>query len=73
MLLTSLHSSFNPFEVDARALARCIDGIDENDVLAFDVPADHSIDVTLTLDQAVTTFIDLTYGAVDAANYLNSG
>ena len=43
----------------------CIDGIDENDVLAFDVPADHSIDVTLTLDQAVTTFIDLTYGAVD--------
>ena len=43
----------------------CIDGIDENDVFAFDVPADHSIDITLTLDQAVTTFIDLTYGAVD--------
>ena len=39
----------------------CIDGVDENDVLAFGVPANHSIDVTLTLDQAVTTFIDLTY------------
>ncbi len=43
----------------------CIDGIDENDVLAFDVPADHSIDVTLTLDQAVTTYIELTNGNLE--------
>ena len=43
----------------------CIDGIDENDVLAFDVPANHSIDVTFTLDQPVTAFVDLTYGNLD--------
>ncbi|MBT5391834.1 MAG: hypothetical protein HOL22_05740 [Euryarchaeota archaeon] len=43
----------------------CIDGVDKNDVFAFDVPANHSIDVTLTLDQPVTAFIDLTYGASD--------
>ena len=47
----------------------CIDGIDENDVLAFDVPANHSIDVTLTLDQAVTAFVDLTHGNL---NYVDS-
>ncbi|MGY8727906.1 MAG: CARDB domain-containing protein [Candidatus Poseidoniales archaeon] len=47
----------------------CIDGIDENDVLAFDVPVNHSIDVTLTLDQAATTFVDLTHGNL---NYVDS-
>ena len=43
----------------------CIDGIDENDVLSFDVPANHSIDITLTLDRVATTFIDLANGNLD--------
>ena len=43
----------------------CIDGIEGNDVLAFDVPANHSIEVTLALDQAVTTYVDLTNGNFD--------
>ena len=51
----------------------CIDGIDENDVLAFDVPADHSIDVTLTLDQAVTTYVDLTNGNLDVDSSASFG
>ena len=51
----------------------CIDGIDANDVLAFDVPADHSIDVTLTLDQAVTTYIDLTNGNLDVDSSASFG
>ena len=51
----------------------CIDGIDENDVLAFDVPANHSIDVTLTLDQAVTTYVDLTNGNLDVDSSASFG
>ena len=51
----------------------CIDGIDANDVLAFDVPADHSIDITLTLDQAVTTYIDLTNGNLDVDSSASFG
>ena len=51
----------------------CIDGIDANDVLAFDVPADHSIDITLTLDQAVTTYMDLTNGNLDVDSSASFG
>ncbi len=51
----------------------CIDGIDANDVLAFEVPADHSIDITLTLDQAVTTYIDLTNGNLDVDSSASFG
>lgn len=51
----------------------CIDGIDANDVLAFDVPADHSIDITLTLDQTVTTYIDLTNGNLDVDSSASFG
>lgn len=51
----------------------CIDGIEGNDVLAFDVPADHSIDVTLTLDRGVTTYIDLTNGNLDVDSSASFG
>jgi hypothetical protein len=51
----------------------CIDGIEGNDVLAFDVPADHSIDVTLTLDRSVTTYIDLTNGNLDVDSSASFG
>ena len=49
----------------------CIDGVESNDVFAFDVPANHTIDVTLSLDQSVFVSMQLTdafANDVDAAS-----
>jgi len=38
----------------------CIDGVEANDVFSFDVPANHTIDVTLSLAESVVVSLDLT-------------
>ncbi len=38
----------------------CIDGVEANDVFSFDVPANHTIDVTLSLEESVVVSLDLT-------------
>ncbi|MBT59927.1 MAG: hypothetical protein CMA63_00050 [Euryarchaeota archaeon] len=38
----------------------CIDGVDANDVMAFDVPANHTITAGLTLNDSQTVYLDLT-------------
>lgn len=38
----------------------CIDGVEANDVFSFEVPANHTIDVTLSLAESVVVYLDLT-------------
>ena len=50
----------------------CIDGVEENDVFAFDVPANHSIDATLILNESVAVFIELADGSLNSVDYAYS-
>jgi len=50
----------------------CIDGIDENDVFAFDVPANHTIDATLILNDSVVVYMELVDGNLGFVDYTYS-
>ena len=47
----------------------CIDGVEANDVFAFVVPANHSLDATLTLNESVAAYIELVNGNLDFIDY----
>ena len=50
----------------------CIDGIDENDVFAFTVPANHTIDATLSINESVAVYIELVDGNLGFIDYAYS-
>jgi hypothetical protein len=50
----------------------CIDGIDENDVFAFTVPANHTIDATLSINESVAVYIELVDGNLEFIDYAYS-
>ena len=50
----------------------CIDGIEGNDVFSFDVPANHTIEAQVTLDQSVFFTLRLTDGASTTVDYVGT-
>ena len=50
----------------------CIDGIDENDVFSFNVPANHTLDATLILNESVAVYIELVDGNLGFIDYAYS-
>lgn len=50
----------------------CIDGIDENDVFAFSVPANHTLDATLIINESVAIYIELVDGNLGFIDYAYS-
>ena len=50
----------------------CIDGIDGNDVFSFNVPANHTLDATLILNESVAVYIELVDGNLGFIDYAYS-
>ena len=50
----------------------CIDGIEGNDVFSFDVPANHTIEAQITLDQSVFFTVRLTDASSTSIDYVGS-
>ena len=50
----------------------CIDGADANDVFAFDVPANHTIEAQVTFDSSSFFTVELAYGAANSVDYVGT-
>lgn len=46
----------------------CIDGIEKNDVFAFDVPENHTIEISVTLESNVTAYLRLVDSELDSVD-----